>query len=115
MTGAWEELQRPPRSSVTIAGTEVVRGSRVVLAPRGGDILTRAVAGKAATVESIEEEIDGGLHLVVTVDDDPGRDLARAGHPARRFFFAPEDVLPLRERTARVLVAGIGNTFMADD
>jgi hydrogenase maturation protease len=43
----------------------------------------------------------------VLVDDDPGRDLGERGH---RFFFAPDEVVPLR-----VLVAGIGNVFLGDD
>ena len=43
----------------------------------------------------------------VLVDDDPGRDLGERGH---RFFFSPEEVVPLR-----VLVAGIGNVFLGDD
>jgi hypothetical protein len=31
----------------------------------------------------------------VTVDDDPGQDLGRAGQPGHRFFFRTEEVEPL--------------------
>ena len=47
------------------------------------------------------------MFVGVLVDDDPGRDLGERGH---RFFFSPDEVVPLR-----VLVAGIGNVFLGDD
>ena len=116
MSNPWTELEQPPRSSVTIAGIEVRRGNRVMLRPgSNGDPLIAAVAGKAATVESIEEDLDGGVHVVVTIDDDPARDLGRSRHPAHRFFFAPDELTPIGDTPPRVLIAGIGNVFMADD
>jgi hydrogenase maturation protease len=57
--------------------------------------------------------MDGAVHLVVTVDDDPGRDLGTAAQLAHRFFFAPDEIEPLAPR--RILVAGIGNVFLGDD
>jgi hydrogenase maturation protease len=65
------------------------------------------LAGKTAVVDVVESDMEGRVHVGVLVDDDPGRDLGERGH---RFFFAPEEVVPLR-----VLVAGIGNVFLGDD
>jgi len=115
-------LRIPPRGSVTVDGVAVGRGSRVVLRPRaGGDILDQALAGRSAVVEAIHEDLDGKVLLAVTVEDDPGRHLGEARRPGHRFFYGPEEVEPLAPTAAtalprtRVLVAGIGNTFMADD
>ncbi len=115
----FESLHAPARRSVTVAGVEVGRGSRVVLRPHaGGDVFDRAIAGRVAIVESIQEELDGKVHLAVTLEDDPGRELGEKRQPGHRFFYSPEEVEPLAgpaPPTTRVLVAGIGNIFMADD
>ena len=111
---SWDELQRPAPEAVTVAGVEVRRGSRVRLRPRrGADVFDLALAGKLAVVEAIEEDMEGAVHLVVCVDDDPGRDLGIAAQLAHRFFFTPEEVEP--QERVRVLVAGIGNVFLGDD
>jgi hydrogenase maturation protease len=116
----FEQLRRPAPRSISVAGVELGRGSRVVLRPgAGADVLDRALAGRLATVESVEQDVDGRLQLAVTVDDDPGRELGRRRMPGHRFFYSPDDVEPLAEPAAqprrRVLVAGIGNVFMGDD
>ena len=102
-----------------MAGVEIGRGSRVVLRPRaGGDVMDRALAGRVAVVESIHEDLDGKVHLAVTIDDDPGRDLGERRQPGHRFFFTPAEVEPMAGAAPparRILVAGIGNVFMADD
>jgi hydrogenase maturation protease len=111
---SWEELQRPAPESVVVDGVELRRGSRVRLRPRAGaDVFDIALAGRLAVVEAIEEDTDGAVHLVVTVDDDPGRDLGVAAQLAHRFFFAPAEVEPIVPR--RILVAGVGNVFLGDD
>jgi hydrogenase maturation protease len=106
-------------TSVTVAGVEVGRGSRVVLRPRAGaDIFDRAIAGKVAVVDRVDEDMEGSVQLAVVVEDDPGRDLGEMRQPGHRFFFSPEEVEPLAgqpQPAARVLVAGIGNIFMGDD
>jgi len=57
-------------------GVELGPGHRVRLKPRpGGDIFDVALAGKEATVSSIEEDYEGRIFLALTIDDDPGRDL----------------------------------------
>ncbi len=102
-------------------GTNLRPGQRVRLKPRpGGDVLDGALAGCVAVIDVIEEDDRGTAHVAVFLEDDPGRDLAPARHPAHRFFFAPEELEPLEDGTRasalrRVLVAGIGNIFLGDD
>jgi hypothetical protein len=72
------------------------RGDRVRLAPfRSADSMDMFLAGKIAVIESIEEDFEGRIHLAVTVEDDPGKDLGSTGKPGHRFFFRPEEVEPL--------------------
>ena len=110
----WEELERPAPDVVG----DLRRGARVRLRPRvGGDIFDAVLDGKAAVIESIEQDTDGNVLLAVTVEDDPGRDLGERRQPGHRFFFKPEEVEPLGRRRGarRILVAGIGNVFLGDD
>lgn len=68
-------------------------GRRVVLRPRGrADILDVALTGKTATVQKVETDFEGRVHVAVTVDDDPGRDLGERGH---QFYFDPAEVEPI--------------------
>ena len=116
----FQHMQTPVPRTVDVGGVAVGRGSKVVLRPRaGGDVFDQAVAGKVATVEQIHADLDGRVHLAVTVEDDPGQDMGERRRPGHRFFFSPDDIEPLAAvgamPTTRVLVAGIGNIFMADD
>lgn len=68
-------------------------GDRVRLRPKpGGDVFDLALAGKTATIQSVEQDFDGRTFFAVTVDDDPGNDLGVSGQPGHRFFFRPEEV-----------------------
>jgi hydrogenase maturation protease len=105
-----------------VDGVEVRAGSRVRLRPRPGrDVWDVALAGRTAVVHSIECDMDDKVHLTVTIEDDPGRDLGAARQMGHRFFFSPEEVEPLGAADApapagpRILVAGIGNVFLGDD
>jgi hydrogenase maturation protease len=112
-------IDPPVPRTVSAGGAEIGRGSRVVLRPgAGGDVMDRAIDGRLAVVEAIHEDLDGKLHVAVTLEDDPGRDLGERRRPGHRFFFTPEELEPLAGApppSLRVLVAGIGNIFMADD
>jgi hypothetical protein len=87
---------------VQIGPAELRQGDRIRLRPRSrADVFDVALSGRAATIESIEQDLDGRIHLAVTVDDDPGRDLGGLRQTGHRFFFAPEDVEPLENSGRR--------------
>ncbi len=85
----------PENDSIRIGAVDVRRGSRVLLRPgsRRADAHDLFLAGRAATVAAVLHDVDGNLHLAVTVDDDPGADL-KAAH-GRFLYFAPDEVEPL--------------------
>ncbi len=96
MTNWDPEADRRTLECLHIGAAEIRQGNRVRLCPRGrADILDMALAGKTATVDSIEQDFDGRAWLAVTVDDDPGKDLGALRQPGHRFFFSPEEVEPL--------------------
>lgn len=122
----WQLLEdKTALDSVEIQCTRLRRGDRVRLAPRaGGDVFDLALAGRIATIESVEQDYEGKLHVCVVVDDDPGRDVGLMRQPGHRFFFAPGELEPVIGAQARrvpgttskkILVAGIGNIFLGDD
>jgi hypothetical protein len=91
-----EQEGRPELRSVIVEGVEIVKGSRVMLWPRaGGDVIDIALSGKVAFVEAIEQDYEERIHLSVTLEDDPGRDLGDAHILGHRFFFSPDEVVPL--------------------
>lgn len=104
--------------TVTVDGVVLRRGSRVRLRPaHRADVFDLALTGRIAEVDRVEEDLEGRVHVVVALEADEGRDFRTSlGH---RFFFAPEEVEPVAaacERPgSRILVAGIGNMFLADD
>jgi hypothetical protein len=78
------------------SGHKLKPGDRVKLTPRArADVFDLALAGRSATVVSVEEDFEGLAYVTVTIDDDPGQDLGRAGQPGHRFFFRTEEVEPL--------------------
>jgi hypothetical protein len=86
---------------VTVEGVELINGSRVMLWPRsGGDVIDIALSGKVAFVEAIEQDYEERIHLSVTLEDDPGRDLGDAHILGHRFFFSPDEVVPLDPEAA---------------
>src|SRR5271155_2990318 len=117
----WQLLEdKNVLEEIEIQGARVRRGDRVKLRPRaGGDVFDLALAGKIATIESIEQDYEGNLQLCVVVDDDPGRDIGMMRQPGHRFFFAPAEVVPVSKdestpavTTKKILIAGIGNIFL---
>ena len=93
----WQLLEeRTQLEHVSVSGAELKPGDRVRLRPQsGGDIFDLALAGKTATIESIMQDYEDRVYLVVTVDDDPGREFGLERKPAHRFFFSPFEVEPL--------------------
>jgi hypothetical protein len=94
---SWDPgVERPATMSIRVAGVEFRVGDRVRLWPLGtADIMDLALKGKTAVIAAIEQDFEDRVHLAVTVDDDPGRDLGAAGKPGHRFFFRPEELEPL--------------------
>ena len=122
MTDFWEQQATPAPSRVAVGDQTVMRGSLVRLCPHPGrDIFDLALADRLAVVESIQEDSDGKLHVAVTLEDDPGRDLGAMRALGHRFFFGLDEIEPVPEgfqperRPSRILVAGIGNIFLGDD
>src|SRR3954465_1747813 len=93
----WDpEADRRRLECVHVGPAELRRGDRVRLRPLGrADIMDLALAGRAATIESIEQDYEGRVYLAVTVDDDPGKDLGALRQVGHRFFFQPDEVEPL--------------------
>jgi hypothetical protein len=97
-----EQEGRPELQSLVVEGIELKKGSRVLLWPRpGGDIMDLALAGKVAFIEAIEQDYEDRIYIAVTLEEDPGRDLGKdrstLGH---RFFFSPEEIVPLDPESA---------------
>lgn len=97
-----------PPASVWIENKEVKAGDRVRLFPgraRKGthsDPFDMLLNGKTARVEAIQQDFENHIYLVVTVDDDPGREQwDERVLPGHRFFFLPEEVEPLERMEER--------------
>ena len=84
---------------IAVGGVVLRVGSRVVLRPgsRAADAQDMFLAGRTARVTRLLHDVDGGDHLAVVLDDDPGQDLAVA--QARFLYFAPDEVEPLGAAT----------------
>jgi hypothetical protein len=91
---SWDpEADRRRLECIHVGPAEVRVGDRVRLRPLGrADIMDMALAGKTATIEAIEQDFEGSVHLAVIVDDDPGKDLGLLRQPGHRFFFRAEEV-----------------------
>ncbi|MEY2568478.1 MAG: hypothetical protein QOE35_3007 [Actinomycetota bacterium] len=83
----------PETDTVDVAGVPVGKGTKVKLVPRvGADAQDMFLDGRIATVEAVLADVDGGYHLAVTLDDDPGSDIQRV--QGRFFYFRPDEVMP---------------------
>jgi hypothetical protein len=84
----------PETDSVLVGGVPVANGSRVTLRPRpGGDVQDRFLAGMAATVHAVLHDVDGEVHLAVSVDGDPAAEL-QVAHGRFRYFRPDEVEVP---------------------
>ncbi|MGD9528325.1 hypothetical protein [Pseudonocardia sp.] len=87
----------PDTDSVLVAGVAVAKGSRVVLRPRrsgshGTDAQDRFLDGLTATVHAVVHDVDGGVHVAVSVDGDPAAELQLAHGRFR--YFRPDELEP---------------------
>ena len=86
-----EPANMPGEPEVTVDGRTFTRGGKVVLRlGPGRDPQDGMLDGRLATIERIYTDYDDAIHLAVTVDDDPGRDVMRAS--GRYMFFKPGEV-----------------------
>ena len=84
----------PESDIVSIAGVEVGAGTPVRLRPsRRADAHDLFLAGLTATVAGVFHDVDGAVHVAVTVDGDPAtEELAWQG---RYLYFHPDEVEPV--------------------
>ncbi|MBT2388413.1 hypothetical protein J7E87_03040 [Streptomyces sp. ISL-1] len=87
----------PARDQVLVDGRPVSAGSRVLLRPglRRSDAQDLFLHGRSAQVEAVLHDVDGGVHLAVTVEGDPGADIRR--EQGRFLYFQPDEVEPLED------------------
>ena len=93
----WDPMAEKRQSEgVLSAGVELKPGDHVRLWPRDrADIFDIAVRGKMATIVAIEQDYENRVHVAVTVDDDPGKELGQQGKPAHRFFYGLDELEPV--------------------
>jgi hypothetical protein len=86
--------------SVKVGDAQVGPGSRVRICPKNrADLMDLALAGRVAVVESVEQDVEGKIHLAVVFEEDPGKDLGLMRQPGHRFFYGVEEVELLTEVT----------------
>ncbi|MEU3406587.1 hypothetical protein ABZ766_21975 [Streptomyces sp. NPDC006670] len=88
---------QPTPDRVLVDGTPVGPGSRVTLRPglRRTDAQDLFLQGRTARVEEVLHDVDGGVHLAVTVEGDPGADIRR--EQGRFLYFQPDEVTATEE------------------
>jgi hypothetical protein len=80
---------------IRISNIEIKIGDTVLLRPRpNGDVFDLVLAGRRATIASFEEDFEGRVHVAVTIEDDPGKDLGVMKQPGHRFFYSPDELEP---------------------
>ncbi|WP_371673280.1 hypothetical protein OG985_39895 [Streptomyces sp. NBC_00289] len=87
----------PAQDRVVVDGRSLGAGSRVLLRPglRRSDAQDLFLQGRSAKVEAVLHDVDGGVHLAVTVEGDPGADIRR--EQGRFLYFQPDEVTPLED------------------
>jgi hypothetical protein len=93
--GAWRDDDvRPEQDHVLVDGHPVRMGTRVLLRPsRRADAQDMFLAGLTAVVARVYFDLDGGTHVAVALEDDPGADLY--GATGRFYYFSPDEIEPL--------------------
>jgi hypothetical protein len=81
----------PWSDALRIGDVDVAKGTRVRLRPsRRADAHDMFVAGMDATVAGVFHDVDGELHVAVTVDDDPAS--SELDWQGRYLFFHPDEI-----------------------
>ena len=89
----------PDTDAVLVNGVRVARGSRVRLRPsRRADAQDMFVVGQTARVTAVLEDVDGGRHIAVVLEDDPAAELHE--WYGRYLYFSPDEIEPLSERSS---------------
>ncbi|MFJ4277067.1 hypothetical protein [Streptomyces massasporeus] len=85
----------PTTDTVLVDGVPLGGGSRVRLRPRGrgADAQDMFLAGRSAEVAAVFHDVDGSVHLAVTLDDDPAAELNN--WYGRFHYFRPDELEPL--------------------
>ena len=87
-----------PLKGVSVAGAWLKAGDRVRLPPKGrADVMDLALEGQTAIIEAVEQDLEKRVHVAVVLENDPGKDLGLMRQPGHRFFYAADEVEPLRE------------------
>jgi hypothetical protein len=89
--GAVRSLRRLP-DTARVVGGEVAVGGAVRIRPRrrGSDAHDMFLAGRTARVRRVLTDVDGSLHVAVSIDDDPAAELH--GWYGRFHYFAPDEL-----------------------
>jgi hypothetical protein len=81
----------PELAVADVGGGQAAKGARVILRPRRrADAMDMFLAGRAARVESVQQDVDGRTHVAVVVEDDPASDLHE--WYGRFFYFDPDEL-----------------------
>ena len=85
----------PEHDTVDVDGVPVSRGSRVRLRPgvRGADAQDLFLDGLPAIVQAVLHDVDGHVHVAVSVEGDPLADIQAA--TGRYRYFRPDELEPL--------------------
>jgi hypothetical protein len=94
----WQQEDTAPLVAL-IGGRVAQVGDRVRLHPSArADAFDLLLDGKTAHIAAIQQDYEDRVYLVVTIDDDPGREqFDERIMPGHRFFFFPQEVELLDE------------------
>jgi hypothetical protein len=90
-----------PQARITgaaVGGVYLKAGDQVRIRPKKrADAMDMILAGKTATIEAVEQDVEGAVHFALVLTDDPGADIGFARMPGHRFFYASDEVEPLKD------------------
>jgi hypothetical protein len=91
---AADESVDPWTDAVCVDGVELAKGSAVRLRPSGqADAQDMFLDGRTGAVAGVFSDVDGGVHLAVTLDGDPAA--SELNWQGRYLYFRPDEVEPM--------------------